>query len=59
LKNKKRAKCPLFCCIETDFEGRYIVTSGTLKQLKLIFDTFIDFTVKQLTIAYFNAKKKE
>ena len=33
---------------QTAFECRYIVTSGTVKQFKLIFDKCIDFTVKQL-----------
>ena len=36
---------------ETDFECRYIVTSGTVKQFKLDFDKCIDFTVKQLKTA--------
>ena len=30
-----------------------------LKQSKLIFDKCIDFSEKQLRIAYFNAKQKE
>jgi hypothetical protein len=33
---------------QTDFEYRYIVTSGTVKQFKLIFDKSIDKKKKQL-----------
>ena len=44
---------------QTDFEYRYIVTSGTVKQFKLDFDKCIDFREKQLRVAYFNTKKKE
>ena len=38
---------------QTDFEYRYIVTSGTVKQFKLDFDKCIDSMKKQLKNAYF------
>nr|DAF42996.1 MAG TPA: hypothetical protein [Siphoviridae sp. ctHip2] len=40
----------LFYC-RTDFNGRYIVISETLKQLKLIFDKTINNQEKQLRTA--------
>ena len=43
---------------KTDFECRYIATSGIAKQFKLDFDKCIDFMKKQLRVAYFNAKKE-
>ena len=49
---------PLISIPKTDFECRYIVTSETVKQSKLIFDKCIDFIEKQLRVAYFNAKKE-
>jgi len=52
LSNKNRIKIFSVGIIpQTDFECRYIVTSETLKQLKLIFDKCIDFTEKQLRVA--------
>ena len=44
---------------KTDFECRYIATSGIAKQFKLDFDKCIDFIEKQLRVAYFTVQNKK